>query len=561
MRCSRLHPAHEPCENRLSRRSLLLASGAGVLAVTSPATAEAAAQSANQTRVYVGHSARLTSRIPLAWSANLDGYAGEDGFISTSTVSAESLGEACSQVIQEWGLSPAPAITRTTWHENPMRRFETGGASDPDVTCVLAHPHPFDSPLGKVTHVAISADAAHIDGIMHSLDFDPSLVTPDLYVQSALDWMQANSLFTANIDWKNLRLWSSEQAQAVSDIPGAYPVMQNAIDLLRSVGDRHSQFISYSENEALATEPAPGFGFELSWDHVVTVFPESAAGKAGVHPGDQLVTVNDAPFDPQAGENQYAGETNATFGFIRYVDGTSYTVTLVARVFSSYLAPTGRPIGPDVGYLHIPRCRYDLPTWKQYVAAGADVLHTLNRDTTTSWIVDLRGNTGGSFHPMVTALAPLLTEGPIIGFQDNSGATDFVSLNGQRLENAGLDAYELGPDRPYELTNSAPPVAILIDENVVSSGELTGMAFAQQPGTRFVGSLTAGYTSSNNTLLLFDGSLLVLATTWMTDRTGTPYPDGIYPDDEVYSDAEAFMLDTDPVIQVALDWLRTTATP
>ncbi|HWV36505.1 MAG TPA: S41 family peptidase [Thermomicrobiales bacterium] len=554
MRISRLHLGHEPAEIRLSRRSLLLASGAGILAVASPAMA--AAQSEDQTRVYVGHSARLTSRIPIAWSANLDGYAGEDGFISTSTVSAESLDEAWSQVILEWGISPTPTITRTTWQGQPVCRFETGEAGDPAVTCVLAHPHPFDSPDGHQTHVAISADAAHIDGIMQSLDFDPSLVTPDLYVQGALDWMQANSLFTTSIDWEGLRLWSSEQAKAVTEIPGAYPVMQNAIDVLRSVGDRHSQFISYSENEALATEPTPGFGFELSRDHVIAVFPESAAGKAGIQPGDQLVNVNGTPFDPQAGESQYAGEANGTFGFIRYADGTSYTVTLVATVFSSYLAPTGRLIEPDVGYLHIPRCRYDLPTWKQYVTDGADVLHGLDRDTTTSWIVDLRGNTGGSFHPMVTALAPLITEGPIVGFQDNSGATDFVSLAGQRLENAGLEAYELGPDRPYVLKNAAPPVAILIDENVVSSGELTGMAFAQQPATRFVGSLTAGYTSSNNALLLFDGSLLVLATTWMTDRTGTPYPDGIYPDDEIYSDAETFMLDTDPVIQVALDWLR-----
>ncbi|MFD6890747.1 S41 family peptidase [Streptomyces sp. NPDC059957] len=74
------------------------------------------------------------------------------------------------------------------------------------------------------------------------------------YLTTALDLMEGNSLFAADIDWPTVRREAFARAGSAQAPADTYGAVREA---LRSLGDRHSQFMTPQEAEQ-ALSPAPG---------------------------------------------------------------------------------------------------------------------------------------------------------------------------------------------------------------------------------------------------------------------------------------------------------------
>jgi C-terminal processing protease CtpA/Prc len=156
---------------------------------------------------------------------------------------------------------------------------------------------------------------------------------------------------------------------------------------------------------------------------------------------------------------------------------------------------------------------------------------------------------------MMATIVPLLPDGPVFGFQDVHGSIDMVDLRGQTLVHDADRERSLLPE-PYATTIQSPGIAVLTDATTGSAAEITAMAFKGLPTARFFGDDSAGLTTGNVVLPLFDGSLLALAVAYEVDRTGTVYEAGMQPDEYVESFAQSYLLDEDPVILAAISWLQ-----
>ena len=157
------------------------------------------------------------------------------------------------------------------------------------------------------------------------------------------------------------------------------------------------------------------------------------------------------------------------------------------------------------------------------------------------WIVDLRGNTGGSMWPMLLGLAPLLRNTAVA--DEIVGA--FAEADGPMLWHSTPSDVRLGADVIVDLGQSAyqvkqlgAPLAVLVGTLTASAGEATVLSFRGRPQTRSFGEPTAGVSTANVVRPLVDGSSLVLTTSVMRDRNGRGDGLKIAPDQSIEGDAE-----------------------
>ena len=144
---------------------------------------------------------------------------------------------------------------------------------------------------------------------------------------------------------------------------------------------------------------------------------------------------------------------------------------------------------------------------------------------------------------MLAGLAPLLGTERLGSFVYRSERTDWATR--AIFERTGLDREALeAPDW------REAPVAVLTSRRTMSSGEAVAIALRGRARTRSFGDPTAGKTSGNEGVELSDGSMLLLASALMADRTGRVYEGPVDPDQPTagISDEDA--------IRPALAWLR-----
>ncbi len=159
------------------------------------------------------------------------------------------------------------------------------------------------------------------------------------------------------------------------------------------------------------------------------------------------------------------------------------------------------------------------------------------------WIVDLRSNEGGNMFAMLAGLAPLLGTEKLGSFVYRSKQTDWATR--EIFQRTGLQRETVEVPDLREA-----PVAVLTSRRTMSAGEAVAIAFRGRLRTRSFGDPTAGKTSGNEGVKLSDGSMLLLASALMADRTGTLYEGAIEPDQAIGSSDEA-------VMRPALAWLRS----
>jgi C-terminal processing protease CtpA/Prc len=177
----------------------------------------------------------------------------------------------------------------------------------------------------------------------------------------------------------------------------------------------------------------------------------------------------------------------------------------------------------DAAVLSLPGC--SARDAREYEAAGRKAL--AGAGGAARWVVDLRGNGGGSMWPMLAVVAPLLRpepDGRIGAFVDRAGgSTPWRLLRGVLL----MGRRPMARAAPESLSG---PVALLTDGATASFGEAVVVAFRGAPDVRSYGSPTLGLSTGNETLPLPGGVVLTVTTSRFADRTGQVHGGRITPD-------------------------------
>lgn len=179
------------------------------------------------------------------------------------------------------------------------------------------------------------------------------------------------------------------------------------------------------------------------------------------------------------------------------------------------------------GVVVLPACRGDRRGRRVYAAAGGRALGLL--PPVRGWVVDLRGNGGGSMWPMLAVASPLLQGDGVIGaFIDRHGARIPWWLRRGRVGTGWRpQARSSGP------TGLPGPVAVLTDGGTASSGEAVAVAFRGLAGVRSYGAATYGFSTANESFPMPDGARLLITGARFADRTGAIYDGPLTPDAEV----------------------------
>lgn len=164
----------------------------------------------------------------------------------------------------------------------------------------------------------------------------------------------------------------------------------------------------------------------------------------------------------------------------------------------------------DILYLKLPPFMGNEKEAKAY----RTMLHqALTKETYKGVIVDLENNSGGNMYPMIGGLAAILSNGTLFQFE---------YANGQKI---GTTLSQILASKQTEEKNSSKtiPIAILVNGNTASSGEMTTLAFKGLPNIKIFGKPTAGYTTGNMVYSLYDGATIQLTVSRIIDRKGNRY--------------------------------------
>lgn len=208
---------------------------------------------------------------------------------------------------------------------------------------------------------------------------------------------------------------------------------------------------------------------------------------------------------------------------------------MVAQYSQRYDFPKAKDslIAGKYAYITIPPIgNFNKEDWKAYVGLVYEKAARLDKSDPEAWIIDLRANDGGMFHPMYAAIQPFLDKKKVVGDIDPQGKTRYFSYSGGKVFYDGKLDHKFVNKR-VKLKTVAKPVFILTSKTTASSGEFTAASFVGQKNVKLVGTHTQGLTSSNTEYKLSDGAMLILTVGNLVDRNKKEYKvigEGIAPD-------------------------------
>lgn len=221
--------------------------------------------------------------------------------------------------------------------------------------------------------------------------------------------------------------------------------------------------------------------------------------------------------------------------------------------YEQLIYPSGRIVDKEVGYIKIPPMIGHFESIQAWSDSLRRIYDKMQSPAIKGWIIDLRGDKGGALGPMIAGLYPFFGDTTVFSLKHSSGIiSTFKFLNGYFTETKNGVDYGLLTYRQGNSVLNKKKVAVLIDNRVGSSGEITAIALKGLTNTRFFGTPTAGIPTSTWSHRLPDKALLGFVEGVHFDIWGRDYKRSIAPDVLVNSGVSG---DTDEVIQKAIEWL------
>ena len=277
-------------------------------------------------------------------------------------------------------------------------------------------------------------------------------------------------------------------------------LVEGAIPKIFSELDPHSGYIPAADAQMVNEElegsfSGIGVSFNLQTDTilVISVIPGGPSEKAGLLAGDRIITINDSLF---AGNNSSQGKIMKTLrgaknsvvklGIKRSTsqDLLYFNVTRgdvpVNSVDVAYVVREG------VGYIKVNK--FARTTYNEFITAIAK----LKQQNCKSFIIDLRGNTGGYMDAAINMINEFMSNGRLI-----------VYTEGKAFPRNDVYANGTG-------TCQDAPIVVLTDEFSGSASEIFAGAIQDNDRGLIIGRRTYGKGLVQSQIPLSDGSALRL---------------------------------------------------
>lgn len=160
----------------------------------------------------------------------------------------------------------------------------------------------------------------------------------------------------------------------------------------------------------------------------------------------------------------------------------------------------------------------------QYAFASVTAIQGAEQSRPCGWVVDLRGNSGGTTKAMLAAVAPLLRDGVVLSVVDRVGVVQQVRVvaNTVRLTDAATHhGWSSGLFGSVKVPVGR--LAVLTDAHTASAAEAVALALRSVPDARSFGAPTYGLTSYNEAFTLPNGWAVRLTTGVYADTAGHTY--------------------------------------
>jgi len=180
----------------------------------------------------------------------------------------------------------------------------------------------------------------------------------------------------------------------------------------------------------------------------------------------------------------------------------------------------------------------------------------LHKNNPKGYIIDLRGNIGGNFFPMLSGLGELIPNMEL-GGDTKDGRTFHAKW---RLINGSLY------NNDYSIPNMPAPkchinignrkIAVLIGRYTASSGEAVASSLKGQKNIMLFGEQTAGASTTNAWVPISENVFCNLTVAYYMSVDKTVHKDGIIPDYEIIEDYNPDNPTCGETVRRAIDWIN-----
>ena len=307
--------------------------------------------------------------------------------------------------------------------------------------------------------------------------------------------------------------------------------------------DAHSGYLTADEYQ-LAVNESLGytFGFGMDVDRsgegyilVNVVYKGSPADKAGVEPGDLIVSVEGKDVLTIGYDKAMSliAETTQRVSVVLSRGGKKSAYELTRTKFETK-SVVHRMTGSNVGVIKI--YEFNAKTPEQF----NDALNRLRNQNAAGLIIDLRDNGGDNYEYACEILDTLLPSGKLMSVTDKDGNSSIKYTSDTKFIDLPMD--------------------VLINEGTDGAAELFAAVMMNYGAAESIGTKTAGHDTVQELFQLSNGCAVRITTGRWSDDLGGIVTDGkVVPQFEVgltsYQKVNRYLLsdESDPQLQTALD--------
>ena len=305
----------------------------------------------------------------------------------------------------------------------------------------------------------------------------------------------------------------------IDEIPEEILSLPTIDEITTALGDPYTYYMTAEEYASFQNElnganvVGIGVAVENTADGllVTSVAPDSPGAKAGLKAGDLIVAADGVTV-------QEAGSANALAGLVAGEEGTQVTITLIREEQELSLTMTREPVvfptvtgevvDNHIGWLHCSSFGTDTgEDFRTYIQA--------EDEAADRWVVDLRGNPGGSATAVIQAVGHVLGSRNVAYVVDRQGNVAVWRPNPLQVAGDGL---------------IQEPLVVLVDGNSASAAELFTAAMRDYSYGLIIGTRTFGKGIAQNVFEQSDGSAFKITTErYYSPGYVTPDRSGVLP--------------------------------